>query len=850
MAIIQSIPLSGSGGSSSTYTNMTTDEAIAGTNTEERVISAKVLNDAIDNKIPTIPTVNNAKLTIQKNGTTVKTFTANASANVTCNIEVPTKVSDLDNDSGFLTEHQDISGLETKANAITGLSVNGKVITYTKGDGSTGTITTQDTNTWTAFKGATSSANGTAGYVPAPTKGNQDKFFKADGTWATPTDTTYSVATQSTDGLMSSVDKTKLDGLSNYELPTASSTLGGVKTTSTVTSTNGLSACPIIDGVPYFKDTNTTYNVATASGHGLMSKEDKTKLDGLSNYTLPTASSTLGGVKTTSTVTSTTGLTACPIVDGVPYYKDTNTTYTAMSASEATTGTSTTARSISAKVLNDKIDEKVSALVNSAPETLDTLNELASALGNDPNFATTVSNQIGNKADDDKVVHTSGDETIAGAKTFTNASLNQTASKPYFNIKSTSADLDTDPSSSIIYGLRYYDKNNQLMSYMAQDQVNNGNNALIFQVYNKPLASESNPTPTSSSKRIGYYIGRDFNAYFAPSVSKASDLGTAQYLWGNVYSENYYGTNLGSSNNGFASSYVTTYYGTNVGTASVPFDKMYSSKIGSSATPVVNLYATTIGAASSPVTDLYVTNFHGSIDSATKASQNASGKELSNTIIKGLSISGTTITYTNLDGTTGTLTTQDTNTTYSVATTSKNGLMSSTDKTKLDGLSNYTLPTAGSTLGGVKTTSTVTSTSGLTACPIISGVPYYKDTNTTYNVATTSANGLMSSTDKAKLDGLSNYTLPTASSALGGVKTTSTVTDVSSYTACPIDANGVPYYKDTNTTYSSMSASEATTGTATTARSISAKVLHDKISAMLSSVDFDITEAQIAAIVV
>ena len=48
----------------------------------------------------------------------------------------------------------------------------------------------------------------------------------------------------------------------------------------------------------------------------------------------------------------------------------------------------------------------------------------------------------------------------------------------------------------------------------------------------------------------------------------------------------------------------------------------------------------------------------------------------------------------------------------------------------------YTLPTAGSTLGGVKTTSTVTSTSGLTACPIISGVVYYKDTNTTYSAGT------------------------------------------------------------------------------------------------------------------
>lgn len=38
-------------------------------------------------------------------------------------------------------------------------------------------------------------------------------------------------------------------------------------------------------------------------------------------------------------------------------------------------------------------------LVNSAPETLDTLNELANALGNDPNFATTVTKMISQKAD-------------------------------------------------------------------------------------------------------------------------------------------------------------------------------------------------------------------------------------------------------------------------------------------------------------------------------------------------------------------------------------------------------------------------------------------------------------------
>ncbi len=45
------------------------------------------------------------------------------------------------------------------------------------------------------------------------------------------------------------------------------------------------------------------------------------------------------------------------------------------------------------------VDDKVSGIVNSAPETLDTLQELATALGNDANFATTVSTQIGKKVD-------------------------------------------------------------------------------------------------------------------------------------------------------------------------------------------------------------------------------------------------------------------------------------------------------------------------------------------------------------------------------------------------------------------------------------------------------------------
>lgn len=55
--------------------------------------------------------------------------------------------------------------------------------------------------------------------------------------------------------------------------------------------------------------------------------------------------------------------------------------------------------------------------------------------------------------------------------------------------------------------------------------------------------------------------------------------------------------------------------------------------------------------------------------------------------IKSISRSGTTFTATALDGTTFTFTQQDNNTTYGVATQNANGLMSSSDKTKLDSLS-------------------------------------------------------------------------------------------------------------------------------------------------------------------
>lgn len=154
-----------------------------------------------------------------------------------------------------------IKGLFNKG--ITNLSASGKTITFTKGDGTTGTITTQDTNTtYGNFKGATASADGGSGLVPAPTKGNEGKYLKADGTWGTPANTTYADmkgATSSAAGTHGLVPAPAAGKQSQY--------LRG----------DGTWATP----------TNTTYSDATQSAHGLMSATDKSKLDALpTNATL------------------------------------------------------------------------------------------------------------------------------------------------------------------------------------------------------------------------------------------------------------------------------------------------------------------------------------------------------------------------------------------------------------------------------------------------------------------------------------------------------------------------------------------------------------------------------------
>lgn len=112
-----------------TQTNTSADDYIKNKPSLAAVATSGSYND-LTNK-PTIPTINNGTLTIQKNGTSVATFTANQAGNATANITVPTKTSDLTNNSNFVADasyvHTDNNFTTTLKNKLDGIASGAEV---------------------------------------------------------------------------------------------------------------------------------------------------------------------------------------------------------------------------------------------------------------------------------------------------------------------------------------------------------------------------------------------------------------------------------------------------------------------------------------------------------------------------------------------------------------------------------------------------------------------------------------------------------------------------------------------------------------------------------------------------
>lgn len=130
----------------------------------------------------------------------------------------------------------------------------------------------------------------------------------------------------------------------------------------------------------------TAHAVATQSTAGFLSAADKTKLDGVEAgaqvNTVTSVAGKTGAVTLAVADVSGAAPLASPALTGTP---------TAPTAAAATNTTQIATTAF--------VQAAVSALIDAAPGALDTLNELAAAIGDDPNFAATLTNGLALKMD-------------------------------------------------------------------------------------------------------------------------------------------------------------------------------------------------------------------------------------------------------------------------------------------------------------------------------------------------------------------------------------------------------------------------------------------------------------------
>ena len=260
-------------------------------------------------------------------------------------------------------------------------------------------------NTAINFNGDTQDSNSTKLYVVDPTANRTILLPNVSGTVITTGDTGTVTSTMIADGTIlnadinssAGIDKTKIAGTAVVQSDLAT----GVATFLATPSSANLAAA-MTDEVGSNKVAFTTQPIlsypeiasatwlrmqsnANIQFQGATVDSNLTTLDVVdptANRTilLPNVSGTVITTGDTGTVTSTM-IAASPALTGTP------------TAPTATAGTNTTQVATTAFV-----GTAVSNLVASAPAALDTLNELATALGNDASFSTTISNTIGLKA--------------------------------------------------------------------------------------------------------------------------------------------------------------------------------------------------------------------------------------------------------------------------------------------------------------------------------------------------------------------------------------------------------------------------------------------------------------------
>lgn len=489
-------------------------------------------------------------------------------------------------------------------------------------------------------------------------------------------------ATQTASGLMSKADKIKLDGIAeganNYTLPSAGTSLGGVKSGGDVTISGGVitvnddshnHVISNVDGLQSALDSKA------ASGHNhddayYTESEVDTFLSGKANSShthtianITNLQSTLDGKAATSHGTHVSYSTTAPVMDGSASVGTASTV--ARSDHKHPTDTSRAAQtSLDSHIGNKSNPHGVTlaqlGLTATAAElnALDGITATVTELNYVDGVTSNIQTQLNGKAASSHAhtianitnLQTTLDGKAASSHTHKVANISDlTATATELNYmdgvtSNVQTQLDGKASSTHNHGLLHTNFTKQIDNTTTDSGWSMINDSYTGFILKSLRTQKDAPTWTIGNYSAGIAFGGAdtkgviTHAYNSPQVRFAGGNGTTP-VW------NF--------------------------TLKATSGKTYTLPSSDGTIALTSSNITGNAATASAVAWSGVTNKPSYYDA--KA-------------IKSITRNGTTFTYTCMDGTTGTFTQQDNNTTYGVATTSANGLMSASDKSKLDGM--------------------------------------------------------------------------------------------------------------------------------------------------------------------
>ena len=762
-------------------------------------LTAPLFKGNLEGNATTATTANKVAntLTIQGNGTTLTNGTFDGSTAKTVNItpaSIGAATSSHTHDNRYYTESEIDTKLSGKSdtshthssyvnqNAFSNVKVGSSTIaadsatdtlTLTAGNNVTLTADTSGDGVTIASKDTVYTHPTTSGNKHIPSGGSSGQILRwsADGTavWGADNNTTYSNATTSTAGLMSSSDKTKLDGIAT------GATKVTVDSALSSTSTNPVQNKVVNSAISNLNTLVGDTSVTTQINNAIASKADLDTNGKVPSSQLPSYVDDVLEYSAKSNFPST-GESGKIYVDTATNltYRWSGSAYVEISPSLALGETSSTAyRGDRGKIAYDHSQTshapsnaeanqnafsnvKVGSTTVAADSKTDTLELVAGT-----NVTLTPD------ATNDKVTITAKDTTYSAATTSA-AGLMSATDKTKLDGIATGANKTTVDSALSSTST------NPVQNKVVNTAISNlntlvGDTAVSTQITNAidEITPASIGAATSSHTHSGYASTSHTHNYAGSSSAGGAANSVANSMTVQLNSGTTEGTNKFTFNGSAAKSVNITpstigaaasSHGTHVSYSSTNPVMDGTASVGSASTVARSDHkhpTDTTRAAASDLTSHTgnTSNPHkvtaaqvgadpsGSASSALASAKAYTDNEISEWVgdaTVSAQIAAAAYTHPSYTARTGVPTANQTPAfggTFSVNQINSDATGHVTAANSRTVTIPSTLSNGTGTAGLIKTSSTVTSNSGYTACPVISGVPYYKDTNTTYTLS-------------------------------------------------------------------------------------------------------------------